>query len=233
MNYLHYSRAGNRICVVSLGGKHSIHWAIKWNFFFCILDFQAFWSFENLMPDFVSIELSNTVRYLVLLTSRTLGQAPPTVAVPKCLPSFKLTHGSGKKKIKWKIVWLQSQSLKYISTLFICDFSSVSKFVEMWKIGSSPVLVLNFSSNIDYIMSCKLPGCTKCLVNSLLTFFSYILACNDTKILARSIKVYWISENLVSVCEMSPVHTFVGHKDVVLEYQWKKQPEGKVFFFFI
>ncbi|XP_070188764.1 GATOR2 complex protein WDR59-like isoform X3 [Littorina saxatilis] len=26
--------------------------------------------------------------------------------------------------------------------------------------------------------------------------------------------------------DMSPVHTFVGHKDVVLEFQWRKQPEG-------
>ena len=27
--------------------------------------------------------------------------------------------------------------------------------------------------------------------------------------------------------EMQPIHTFVGHKDVVLEFQWKKQPEGE------
>ena len=27
--------------------------------------------------------------------------------------------------------------------------------------------------------------------------------------------------------ELQPIHTFVGHKDVVLEFQWKKQPEGK------
>lgn len=27
--------------------------------------------------------------------------------------------------------------------------------------------------------------------------------------------------------QMHPIHTFVGHKDVVLEFQWRKQPEGK------
>ncbi|CAL1528069.1 unnamed protein product [Lymnaea stagnalis] len=26
--------------------------------------------------------------------------------------------------------------------------------------------------------------------------------------------------------QASPVHTFVGHKDVILEFQWRKQPEG-------
>lgn len=35
------------------------------------------------------------------------------------------------------------------------------------------------------------------------------------------------SLHLWNTARSNPVHQFVGHQDVILEFQWRKQPEGK------
>lgn len=33
--------------------------------------------------------------------------------------------------------------------------------------------------------------------------------------------------NMDAQNQVQPIHTFVGHKDVVLEFQWRRQTDGK------